>query len=98
MVDEGSAMMAEQGAACGLQHAKLSEWFCAWDTVEALARDAHRLHEKCGTNCDVEELKQWRERVMAQLETVLADERRIFEQLSSPAEARTEQKSLGAAA
>ena len=86
MFDEGSAM-AEQGAACDVGQAKLTDWFCTWDTVEALARDADRLYDKCGTNCSMEELLQWRERVMVQLKTALEDEERIFQSLSSPAEA-----------
>lgn len=85
MFDEGSAMKAEQGAACETQPI-LAEWFCCWDTVEALARDADRLYAKCGTKCSVEELKDWRDRVLAQLKTVLDDEERIFESLRRPEE------------
>jgi len=86
MFDEGSATKAEQGAVCDGNQPLLSEWFCCWDTLEALARDAGKLHEKCGSNCSAEELGQWRERVLAQLKTVLADEQRIFDALSNAGE------------
>jgi len=47
-----------------------------------LARDAGRLQAKCGSNCSVAELSEWRERVLAQLKTVLEEERRSFVALS----------------
>ena len=81
MFDEGSGKKSAD-AACGAE-STLSQWFCCWDTVEALARDAGRLHEKCGPNCGTDELGLWRERVMAQLEAVLAEEKRIFGEISS---------------
>jgi len=84
MFDEGSAMKAEQGAACDVE--RLGEWFACWDTLEALARDADRLYSKCGASCSVEDLRQWRERVMAQVKTELENEERIFQALSQPEE------------
>jgi hypothetical protein len=84
MFDQGSKTELAD-AACGPEMS-LNEWFCCWDTVEALARDASRLHEKCGTNCSAEDLRQWRELVFTQLEAVLAEERRIFAEISRTGE------------
>ena len=97
MVDEGSAMQIEQGPAGEAGQPSLSDWFCTWDTVEALAREADRLFDKCGTNCSLEELSQWRERIMAQLQTALDEEKRIFEALSSVPEANEGQVANAAA-
>ena len=80
MVEEGSAMKAEQGAACDA--GKLGEWFACWDTIEALARDADRLYAKCGANCGANDLREWRERVLAQINKELRDEAAIFQALS----------------
>jgi hypothetical protein len=80
MDDKGSAITAEQGAACDVE--RMGEWFACWDIVEALARDADRLYAKCGSNCATAELSEWRERVLAQVRAALEDEERIFRVLN----------------
>jgi hypothetical protein len=94
MFDEGSAVDKEKGAVCDGQQPGLNNWFCCWDNMEALARDAKRLNAKCGVNCSVEELADWRERVHTQLKTLLREEAEIFELISSR---ETQQAKLPAA-
>lgn len=81
MVESGSAEMMSNGAAVEQRTGGRTEWFAAWDTIGALARDAGALHEKCGGNCSVDELRQWRERVLAQLRETLDEEQRYFDQI-----------------
>jgi hypothetical protein len=81
MLEKGSAELMSIDAAAQQQGGGRSEWFAAWDTIGALARDAGALHEKCGGNCSVEDLREWRERVLSQLNQTLLEEQRYFEEI-----------------
>jgi len=83
MFAESSAMEEAQQCATGSADPHCySEWFQSWDTIEVLARGASALHQKCGGNCSIAELQEWRERILAQIQDALADEKRIFGELA----------------
>lgn len=82
---------------CETNSGAASEWFCCWSTLETLARDAGALYEKCGGNCTIEQLSEWRERVIAQVRATLEEEEQFFESLKQ-ASAGPEPGTLGEAA
>jgi hypothetical protein len=87
---DGSEMKTQESAADKEQRTTYAEWFCAWDVIEALARDADALQGKCNGNCGIDELRDWRSRIMAQLRSTLEEEERIFGLLIDQAEAQLE--------
>jgi endogenous inhibitor of DNA gyrase (YacG/DUF329 family) len=59
------------------------EWLASWEQVESIARDASKFFDKCGDQCRVSDLAEWRERVIAQVQRALAEEQEVFERIQA---------------